>query len=145
MAYRKHDVRTWPYGVRNPWKECYRPRNVHSLARNVCSTSPGLVYGMEVVFPKATLVEKLEKNYKQLIKHILSLPVTVADPAVYVLSGSLPIEAALVLFGSLQTQCGFGGEATGAQATAIKTFEIISWFVAVRKLFFKYSLTVKIQ
>ena len=67
---------------------------------------PVLVYGMEVVTPKAALMERLERTYKNFIKQILSLPVTVADPAVYVLSGAVPVEAvihkrALMLFGSV--------------------------------------------
>ena len=56
---------------------------------------PVLVYDLEVVLPKATLVKKLEKTYKQFIKHIASQPITVADPAVYGLSGALPIESAI--------------------------------------------------
>ena len=64
---------------------------------------PVLVYGMEVVTPKAALMERLERTYKNFIKQILSLLVTVADPAVYVLSGAVPVEAvihkrALMLF-----------------------------------------------
>ena len=67
---------------------------------------PVLVYGLEVVTPKATLIEKLERTYKKFIKQIMSLPVTVADPVVYVLSGAVPVEAvihkkALMLFGSV--------------------------------------------
>ena len=65
-----------------------------------------LVYGMEVVTPKATLMKKQERTYKNVMKQILSLPVTVADLAVYVLSGAVPVEAvihkkALMLFGSV--------------------------------------------
>ena len=40
---------------------------------------PVLVYGLEVVTPKVTLIEKLERTYKNFIKQILSLPVIVAD------------------------------------------------------------------
>ena len=77
--------------------------SIHLLQTYVLSV---LVYGMEVVTPKATLIEKLERTYKNFIKHILSLPVTVANPAVYVLSGAVPVEAvihkkALMLFGSV--------------------------------------------
>ena len=50
--------------------------SVHLLQTYVL---PVLVYGMEVVTPKATLIEKLERTYKNFIKQILSLPVTVAD------------------------------------------------------------------
>ena len=54
---------------------------------------PVLLYGMEVVFPRPKFVEMLEKFIKHNLKHIMSLPVTIADPAVYILSGSLPVEA----------------------------------------------------
>ena len=49
---------------------------------------PVLIYGLEVVLLKATLMKMLERIYKQFIKQILPLPVKVADPAViYILSG----------------------------------------------------------
>ena len=67
---------------------------------------PVLIYGLEFVLPKRALVEKLERTYKQFIKHILSLPRTVANPAVYIFSGAIPIEGvinkrALTLFGNI--------------------------------------------
>ena len=73
---------------------------------------PALVYGLKVVLPKAALVEKMERIYEQFIKQVLSLPATVADPAVYILSGAMPVKGvihkrALVLFGNL---CKLGGE-----------------------------------
>ena len=52
---------------------------------------PVLLYGMEVVFPRPKFMEVLDKFNKHDIKHRLSLPVTVADPAIYLLSGTLPI------------------------------------------------------
>ena len=102
---------------------------------------------LDVVLPKATLVEKLEKTYKQCIKHILSLPVTVADPAVYVLSGALPMESvesvihkrALVLFGCI---CMLSEESIEKRLVrwqlASKTCESSSWFVATREVSLKY-------
>ena len=39
---------------------------------------------------KASLMDKLERTYKKFIKHILSLPVTVAGPAVYIPSCTMP-------------------------------------------------------
>ena len=107
---------------------------------------PVPVYGLVVVLPKATLVDKLERTYKQFIKQILSLPVTVSDPAVYILSGAMPIEGvihkrALVLFGSLRR---LGEESVekrlARRQLAVKSFESNSWFVAIRKLFLKYDL-----
>ena len=48
----------------------------------------------------------LEKIYKKFLKLILSLPVNIADHAVYVLSGRVPVEAiihkrALAFFGNI--------------------------------------------
>ena len=60
---------------------------------------PVLVYGMEELCPTYTeVMDMLEKFNKKFLKMILpwvifSLPVTTADPAVYIISGTLPIEA----------------------------------------------------
>ena len=107
---------------------------------------PVLVYGMEVVTPKADLMEKLERTYKNFIKQILSLPVTVADPAVYVLSGAVPVEAvihkkALMLFGSV---CRLDEDSVekriARRQLSAKIFNSNSWFITVRKLIFKYDI-----
>ena len=67
---------------------------------------PVLVYGLEVVLPNITLIDKLERVYRRFLKQVLSLPETVADPASYVLAGAIPIEAvvhkrALSFFGNI--------------------------------------------
>ena len=54
---------------------------------------PVLLYGMEVVFPRPKVMEVFDKFNKHNINHLLSLPVTAAHPAIYLLSGTLPIEA----------------------------------------------------
>ena len=54
---------------------------------------PVLVYGLEVILPTGKALDTLEIQYKKLLKQILSLPCTTADPAVYLLSGLLPAEA----------------------------------------------------
>ena len=56
---------------------------------------PVLIYGMEVVLPKRKYIDMLDKLYKKFLKMILWLPVNTADPAVYVLSGTIPVEAAI--------------------------------------------------
>ena len=61
---------------------------------------------MEVVFPRQKFMEVLDKFNKHNIKHLLSLPVTRADAAVYVPSGTLPVEAmvhqrVLTFFGNI--------------------------------------------
>ena len=53
---------------------------------------PVLVYDLEVLLPKKASMEKLDILHTKFLKMILSLPDTVADPAVYILSGSTPTE-----------------------------------------------------
>ena len=48
---------------------------------------PVLIYRMEVVLPIQKLMDMLEKFNKTFLKLILSLPMTTADTAVYVISG----------------------------------------------------------
>jgi hypothetical protein len=53
------------------------------------------MYGMELIIPKTTPLEQLERYQKKLLKQLLSLPPNTPDPAVYLLSGTLPVEAQL--------------------------------------------------
>ena len=47
---------------------------------------------VEVVLPRKTLIEQIERLNKKFLKQILSLSKTTADPAVCVLSGTVSIE-----------------------------------------------------
>ena len=107
---------------------------------------PVLVYGLEVVFPNRTLMDKLKRVYKKFLKEVLSLPDTVADPAVYILTGTTPIEAvihkrALTLYGSI---CRLEENSVEKQLArrqlSIKGFSSNSWYIAIRKLLIKYDL-----
>ncbi|MEW8547754.1 MAG: reverse transcriptase family protein, partial [Candidatus Thiodiazotropha sp.] len=107
---------------------------------------PILVYGLEVLLPRRTLMEKAERFYKKLLKQILSLPDTTADPAVYLLTGSIPLEGvihsrALTLFGSI---CRLDEEAVEKQVArrqlSVKGDNSCSWFVDLRNLLWKYEL-----
>jgi hypothetical protein len=53
------------------------------------------MYGMELIIPNTTALEQLERYQKKLLKQLLSLPSNTPDPAVYLLSGKLPVEAQL--------------------------------------------------
>ncbi|CAG2186181.1 unnamed protein product [Mytilus edulis] len=71
--------------------------------------SPVLLYGMELLLPKTAMLLQLEKFQKRLLKQLLSLPTSTPDPAVYILSGILPVEAqidkrALGLFNNICNQ-----------------------------------------
>ena len=53
---------------------------------------PVLLYGIKVVYPRPKIMEVQEQVYKHNIKHLLSFLVTVADPAVNILSTTFPIK-----------------------------------------------------
>ena len=107
---------------------------------------PVLLYGMEVVFPRPKYIEVLEKFNKHNLKHIMSLPVTTADPAVYILSGNLPIEAmihqrVLNFFGNISRLPDSTVERQlSVRQLTVKTSDSNSWFIAVRKLCIMYGL-----
>ena len=107
---------------------------------------PVLIYGLEAILPKPVLVDKVIRAYKKVLKQVLSLPSTVADPAVYVISRALPIEGiihkrALVFYGSL---CRLPESSTEKQLArrqlAVKDHHSKNWYVAVRKILVKYNL-----
>ena len=107
---------------------------------------PILVYGMEVVLPRGKHLDCLEKFYKKYLKLLLSIPVTTADPAVYILFGTVPIEAtihkrALILFGNITRLAPESVEKQVAyRQLSIKGHKSNSWFVAIREICFKYEL-----
>jgi hypothetical protein len=51
------------------------------------------MYGMELI--TKTTPQQQERYQKKLLKQLLSLPPNTPDPAVYLLSGTLPVEAQL--------------------------------------------------
>jgi hypothetical protein len=61
---------------------------------------------MEVLIPKGKYLEQLDKFQRKRIKQLLSISSNTPDPAIYILTGILPIEAqihirALTLFGNV--------------------------------------------
>ena len=52
-----------------------------------------LYYEMEVIIPTGKALDQLEVQQKKTLKQVLSLSTNVADPAVYIISGTLPMEA----------------------------------------------------
>ena len=55
--------------------------------------TPVLLYGMELLLPSSKHLEQLELFQKRILKQILSLPMSCSDPAIYILTGIIPIEA----------------------------------------------------
>jgi hypothetical protein len=58
---------------------------------------PILTYGLEIVLPKGKNLDNINRQYKKWIKQILSLNTNVTDPAVFILAGTLPIEAEMYI------------------------------------------------
>ena len=107
---------------------------------------PILVYGLEVLLPGKTLMLKVERFYQKLLKQILSIPDTAADPSVYILTGSLPIEGvihskALTLFGNFCRQSETSVEKQKARRQlSVKRDSSFSWFMDVKAILLKYNL-----
>jgi hypothetical protein len=97
-----------------------------------------MLYGMELIIPKATPLIQLELFQKRMLKQILSLPTRTADAAVYVLSGILPVEAqihirTLVLFNNICNQADNSIEKNLARRQLIvKSNESSSWFIEIK-------------
>ena len=77
---------------------------------------------------------------------MLSLPVTVADPVIYLLSGTLPIETmihhrVLTFFGNVSRLSDSSIEKRLAERQlAVKSLDSHSWFIGVKKLCIRYGL-----
>ena len=108
--------------------------------------TPVLMYGMELIIPKTTALEQLEQYQKKLLKQLLSLPPNTPDPAVYLLSGTLPVEAqlhirALNFFNNICNQEEKSIEKLLArQQLRTKTINSNSWFIEIKKMLIKYNL-----
>ena len=108
---------------------------------------PVLLYGMEVVFPRPKFMEVLDKFNNYNIKHLLSLPVTAAYPAIYLSSGTLPIEAmihhcVLIFFGNISRLSDSSIEKRLVERQlAVKSLDSHSWFVRLKKLCIRYGPT----
>lgn len=107
---------------------------------------PILFYGLEVILPSGKALEILEIQYRKLLKQILSIPCTTADPAVYLLSGLLPAEASihkklLSLYGNITRLSENSVEKRLAKRQLeVKSFRSHSWFIAVKKVLILYDL-----
>ncbi|CAG2207964.1 unnamed protein product [Mytilus edulis] len=107
---------------------------------------PILTYGLEIVIPKGKILDNLQIQYKKLLKQILSLNINVADPAVYLISGLLPIEAEihlkiLSMFGNIARANKNSSEWRLAERQLqIKSFDSNSWFIDMKKICIKYNL-----
>ena len=101
-----------------------------------------MFYGLETLLSSEKSFETLEKQYKKMIKQVLSLPINIADPAIYLITALLPAEAevhkraTIILFG-----CIFRSEWKIAERQlSIKNSKSKSWFIDIKRLFIKYGI-----
>ena len=71
------------------WKQRTRSGHLHTFSLNTHPSTFSLWNGSSLV---ETPMDKIENFHKALLKQKLSLPDTVADPAVYTLTGTIPVE-----------------------------------------------------
>ena len=107
---------------------------------------PILTYGLEIVLPKGKNLDNINRQYKKWIKQILSLYINVADPAVFILAGTLPIEAemhikAITFYGNITRakKSSIEWKLAERQLT-IKSHESLSWFIQIKELCLKYDI-----
>lgn len=124
-----------------------------STAMSIMNTYilPIMLYGLEIVTPSGKCLEYLSVQFKKLLKQLLSLPQTVANPAIYIISGMLPIEAQvdikiLSFYGNITRQEKVSIEWQLAERQLnFKALNSNSWFSHLRRIFLKYNLTDPIQ
>ena len=101
---------------------------------------------MELLVPFSKPLEQLKLFQKRILKQILSLPMSCSDPAVYILTRSIPIEAqihikALTFFNKVSHH----GEKNTEKKLArrqltVKEESSNSWFICVNKILRKYDM-----
>ena len=107
---------------------------------------PILTYGLEILLPSGRILDTIHQFHKKMIKQILSLAKNTADPAVYILSGSLPMEAelhlkALSLYGNITRADRSTIEWRLAERQLhLKTNQSNSWFIQIKKICLKYDI-----
>ncbi|CAC5414884.1 unnamed protein product [Mytilus coruscus] len=105
-----------------------------------------MLYGLETLIPNGKNLHLINKQYKKMLKQILSLTTNLADPAVYIISGQLPAEAeihkrALISFDNI---CRSGKSSMewkiAERQLSIKNMRSNSWFIEIKKLCLKYDI-----
>lgn len=120
------------------------PETIISLLKTY--VLPILTYGLEILIPSGKPFDTLQLFYKRLLKQLLSLPQNIADPAIYILSGLLPMEAmihlkCLTLFGNITRSSRNSIEWRLAERQLLgKSTDSKSWFIEIKKICLKYDI-----
>ena len=107
---------------------------------------PVMTYGLEIYLPSVKELRPLDIFMKKVLKQILSISTTAADPAPYILSGLVPVEAlihvrALSLFGNIALL----DDSSVEKRLAYRQLTIHgqsgkSWFSSIAIILLKYGL-----
>jgi hypothetical protein len=87
-----------------------------------------IYYGLEMLLPTGKILEQLKIHYKKVLKQILSLYINVADPAIYILSGLLPI-------------CDFGSGFSRYVYGSVISYFMQIFLISINQLLLSYNLT----
>ena len=106
---------------------------------------PALMYGLETLRLGTSNFKELTTFHLKLLKNILHLPKSTSSAAVYLMTGSLPVEAmhhrnALNLFGSCLLRTDSTEKLLIQRQLAMKDMDSNSWVVSIRKMLYNYSL-----
>jgi hypothetical protein len=106
---------------------------------------PRLLSAVETVLLNITEMKALEDFHRKTMRQIQNLPPRTAIPAIYILMGTLPIEAEidrrrLTLFWSICQDHTTKLSAIAARQLAMKSQFSHSWFVQITELCYKYGL-----
>ena len=106
---------------------------------------PAIMFGLDTLRLTRTDYGELANYHRKLLRCIQHLPKATAGPALYLLTGSLPVEAlhhknVLTLFGSMTRREGSTEHSIIARQLAMKDMSSKSWLTLVRELLQQYSL-----
>ena len=115
-----------------------------------------LVYRLVIILPEKKYIDILERSNKNFLKHILGVSDNTVDPAIYILTGTIPLEGVihkrvLSLFGNV---CLLEDTATemrllifaplltlqNERLLTVKDDSSHSWYIAVKNIIGKYGL-----
>ncbi len=108
--------------------------------------TPKLLQGLETAVLQAKDIQQLESFYRRLLRQIQSLPECTAKEAIYVLLGTVPVEAlwhlkVLTMFGSI---CRLGAahplHLLAVRQTVVRQDNKHSWFTQAHKIAAKYNI-----
>ena len=108
--------------------------------------TPVLLYGLELLLPTETLVNKLEIFQRKFVKQILQVADNTANPAIYLLTGLLPIQAQIHIraLSFLHNICSQSEDSIERQIFVrqmnVKTINSHSWVSDIRKILWQYDL-----